>query len=99
MNRTQATDKAYLRVSPARCEHRALPASEIPPAPPVDDYCSKFVTALDTFLRQKKIEKRSLSGKVILQSPGDCIIIAFEIKEVGERPEKRIYREREEGVR
>ena len=27
-----------MRVSPARCEQRALPASEIPPAPPVDDY-------------------------------------------------------------
>ena len=33
-----AVGRPYLRISPVRCEHRALPASEIPPAPPVDDY-------------------------------------------------------------
>ena len=33
-----AVGRPYLRVSPVRCEHRALPASEIPPAPLVDDY-------------------------------------------------------------
>ena len=30
--------QTYLRVSRARCEQRAMPASEIPPATPVDDY-------------------------------------------------------------
>lgn len=41
-NEPYAAGRPYLRVSPARCEQRALPASEISPAPPVDDYTFSF---------------------------------------------------------